>query len=268
MITASGTSRFGSLKGTEVLDLRGKAGVVTGAANGIGETIAVLLSSVGAKVGIIDTSTNGAEVASKITNSGGTARFVPGSVADESQMELAIDQIADEFGGIDFLVNNAGISGKTRFEDLGADEWRRILEVNLTGAFVCAKLALKYLKERDSANIVMLSSGSAITGTGGSVAYAASKGGINSMVRALARELARYNIRVNAVAPRTVRGRMLESVHSRSDIEQMEKGVPLQRLGTEIEIANVVLFLLSDLSSYITGETILVDGGRTFCGKD
>ena len=110
----------------------------------------------------------------------------------------------------------------------------------------------------------MISSGSAITGTGGSVSYAASKGGINSLVRALSRELAPEGIRVNGVAPRSIKSELLDRIFSKEYLSQMEKEIPLRRMGTYEDIANVVAFLASDLSSFITGEIILVDGGRTF----
>lgn len=249
-----------------LLDLDGKSVVITGAARGIGKSIAFLLASLGAKVGIIDISPNGVSVAEEIKEAGGKAIYVQGNVTDSIQIEKCMTLIAEEFGGIDFLVNNAGISSKIPFENLQIEDWRRIIEVNLTGAYICTKSAIKHLKEKESSSIVMFSSGSSITGTGGCAAYAAAKGGIISLTRALARELAVYNIRVNAVSPRTVRTEMLETVFTKEDIIEMEKHIPLRRLGAEKEIADVVMFLLSKLSSFITGETILIDGGRTFCG--
>ena len=248
--------------------LRGKSVVITGAAHGIGESIAELLTSMNMHIGIVDTSPDGEGLANHITRNGGSAFFTLANITSPEEMDGALLRIADRFGGIDFLVNNAGTSSKTPLDQMGIDEWRRIINVNLTGSFITTKSALQYLKKSKSANIVMVSSGSSITGSGGCVAYSASKGGINSLVRALARELAGDNIRVNAVAPRTIRGRMLQQVYTDQEIVKMEQRLPLKRLGTEREIAYVVAFLLSDLSSYITGETILIDGGRTYCSKD
>lgn len=248
------------------LDLKGKSVVITGAGRGIGKATALLLASFGVNIGIIDLATSGWSAAKEIKEAGGNAIYTQGDVTDSVQIGKCMAKIAEEFSGIDFLVNNAGISSKIPFESLKIEDWHRIIEVNLTGTYICTKSALKYLKEKNSSSIVMFSSGSSITGTGGCAAYAAAKGGINSLTRALARELAVYNIRVNAVAPRTVRTEMLETVFTKEDILKMEKHIPLKRLGTEEEIANVVLFLLSDMSSFVTGETILIDGGRTFCG--
>jgi NAD(P)-dependent dehydrogenase (short-subunit alcohol dehydrogenase family) len=249
-----------------LLGLNGKSAVITGAARGIGKSTSFLLSSLGVNIGIIDITEHGTAVVNEIKNSGGNAIYVQGDVTDAEKIQKCMDRIAEEFNGIDFLVNNAGISSKIPFEELQMKDWQKIIDVNLTGAYVCTKSALKHLKKKTSSSIVMFSSGSTITGTGGCAAYAAAKGGINSFTRALARQLAKYNVRVNAVSPRTVRTEMLETVFNEADIAEMEKHIPLKRLGEEKEIASVVMFLLSDLASFITGENILIDGGRTFCG--
>jgi len=259
---------FNSSHQTEksILEVFGKSAVITGAGRGIGKSIAFLLSSLGVKVGINDITPNGESVAEEIREAGGKAVYVKGDVTDNTQMERCMSKVAGEFGGIDFLVNNAGISDQIPFESLKIEEWNKIVNVNLTGSYICTKLALKYLKQKKSSSIVMFSSGSTITGTGGCSAYAAAKGGIISLTRALARELSVYNIRVNAVAPRNIRSAMLESVFSKEKIAEMEEHTPLKRLGKLEDIANVVLFLLSKMSGYITGEMILIDGGRTFLG--
>jgi len=259
---------FNSSHQTEksILEVYGKSAVITGAGRGIGKSIAFLLSSLGVKVGIIDITSNGESVASEIREAGGKAIYIQGDVTDNAQIERCMAQIAEEFGGIDFLVNNAGISDQIPFESLKIEEWNKIVNVNLTGSYICTKSALKYLKQKKSSSIVMFSSGSTITGTGGCSAYAAAKGGIVSLTRALARELSVYNIRVNAVAPRNIRSEMLESVFSKDEIAKKEEHIPLKRLGRVEDIANAVLFLLSKMSDYITGETILIDGGRTFLG--
>lgn len=259
---------FDSLAKAEksVLGVYGKTAVITGASRGIGKSTALLLSSLGVKVGIVDITQDGESVAEEIRQTGGNAIFLKGDVTDNDVMERCMSIFANEFGGIDFLINNAGISYQVSFEDLENELWNKIINVNLTGAYICTKAALKYLKQKKSSSIVMLSSGSVITGTGGCPAYAAAKGGIVSLSRALARELSAYNIRVNAVAPRNVRTEMLESVFSEEEIAKKEKHIPLKRLGSVENVASVVLFLLSEMSDYITGETILIDGGRTYLG--
>lgn len=259
---------FGSLHQTEksILGIYGKSVVITGASRGIGKSTALLLSSLGVKVGIIDITPDGESVAEEIRKTGGKAIYIKGDVTDSDQIEGCMSKVAGEFGGVDFLVNNAGISDQVPFEDLKIELWNKIINVNLTGAYICTKSALKYLKQKKSSSVVMFSSGSVITGTGGCPAYAAAKGGIVSLTRALARELSVYNIRVNAVAPRNVRTEMLESVFSKEEIARKEKHIPLKRLGSVEDIANAVLFLLGKMSDYITGETLLIDGGRTFLG--
>jgi NAD(P)-dependent dehydrogenase (short-subunit alcohol dehydrogenase family) len=261
-------NNFDSLYKTEksVFGVDGKSAVITGAGRGIGKSIAFLLSSLGVKVGIIDITPDGESAAEEIKRAGGKAIYVNGNVVDSGQIEACMSKVAEEFGGIDFLVNNAGISDQVPFENLKIEQWNKIINVNLTGSYICTKSALKYLKQKKSSSIVMFSSGSIITGTGGCPAYAAAKGGIVSLTRALARELSVYNIRVNAVAPRNVRTEMLESVFSKEEIAKKEEHIPLKRLGSVEDIANAVLFLLSEMSDYITGETILIDGGRTFLG--
>jgi 3-oxoacyl-[acyl-carrier protein] reductase len=249
-----------------IFGVEGRSAVITGAGRGIGKSIAFLLSSLGVKVGIIDITPDGESAAEEIKKAGGKAIYVKGDVTDKDQIEKCMSKIAGEFGGIDFLVNNAGISDQVPFENLEIELWNKIVSVNLTGAYICTKSALDYLKQGKSSSIVMFSSGSVITGTGGCPAYVAAKGGIVSLTRALARELAVYNIRVNAVAPRNVRTEMLETVFSKEEIAGKEKHIPLKRLGSVDDIADAVLFLLSKMSDYITGETILIDGGRTFLG--
>ena len=249
-----------------IFGVYGKSAVITGAGRGIGKSIAFLLSSLGVKVGINDITSNGESTAEEIRKAGGNAIYVKGDVTDINRMEECMSKVAEEFGGIDFLVNNAGISDQVKFENLKIEEWNKIVNVNLTGSYICTKSALKYLKQNKSSSIVMFSSGSTITGTGGCPAYAAAKGGIVSLTRALARELSVYSIRVNAIAPRNIRTEMLESVFSKDEIAKKEGHIPLKRLGRVEDIANGVLFLLSKMSDYITGETILIDGGRTFLG--
>jgi NAD(P)-dependent dehydrogenase (short-subunit alcohol dehydrogenase family) len=250
-----------------LIDVTGNVAVITGGASGIGETIAYALSELGVNIGIIDLVDTGEHVAKKIRDAGGDAVFVRTNITNEDEVNQGFRVIAQHFGQINYLINNAGTASKTPFDLLSLTEWARILDVNLKGTFLCTKAALPYMRKSNDGKIVMISSGSAITGSGGSASYSASKGGINSLTRALARELAKENIRVNAVAPRTIRGRMLESVYTEEAIKDIESKLPLGRLGTERDVANTVIFLLCRLSNYITGETILVDGGRTFCGN-
>jgi 3-oxoacyl-[acyl-carrier protein] reductase len=247
--------------------IENKVVVVTGGAMGLGREISMVFGKLGAKVGIIDVSeAEGVKASEEIDADGGEAAFYVGDVSDAEQIRGCMEQIEGRFGGIDTLVSNAGITAKTSFVDLELEAWKRIIEVNRTGTFVCSKAVLPYLQKRGGGVIIMMSSGSAITGTGGSAAYAASKGGINSLVRSLSRELAPEGIRVNGVAPRSINLGTFGTLYTGEEGKELVKMIPLGRLGTADDIAHVVAFLASDLSGFITGETILVDGGRTYCG--
>ena len=243
-----------------------KTAVVTGGSAGIGREICTYMASLGARIAVIDVNEEkGKETVAAITGVGGEAHFARGDVTVESDMERCMAETAAVFGGIDILVNNAGIASHViPFEQLTLETWRRILDVNLTGAFVCAKAAFPHLIPRGRGVIVMVSSGSAITGSGASAAYASSKGGLNSFVRALSRELAPKGIRVNGVAPRSIEGELLTKMYSREHIARMAREIPLGRMGTYTDVAHTVAFLSSDLASFISGETLLLDGGRTF----
>jgi 3-oxoacyl-[acyl-carrier protein] reductase len=242
-----------------------KTAVVTGGAAGIGREICAYLAALGARTAIIDLNEEkGKETAAVIKRGGGEARFTRGDVTNESDMKRCMDETAAVFGGIDILISNAGIASPIPFEKLTLDMWKRIIDVNLTGAFVCTKAALPHLLARDRGVIVMISSGSAITGSGTSASYAASKGGLNSFVRALSRELAPKGIRVNGVAPRSIESELLTKIYPQDHLAGMAKEIPLGRMGTNTDVAHVTAFLSSDLASFISGETLLVDGGRTF----
>jgi NAD(P)-dependent dehydrogenase (short-subunit alcohol dehydrogenase family) len=242
-----------------------KTAVVTGGSAGIGREICTYMATLGARIAIIDLNEEkGKETVAAITGGGGEAYFSRGDVTVERDMQRCMAQSADHFGGIDILINNAGIASLVPFEQLTLETWKRIIEVNLTGAFVCAKAVLPHLVTRGRGVIVVISSGSAITGSGASASYAASKGGLNSLVRALSRELAPKGIRVNGVAPRSIESELLTKIYSREHLARMAKEIPLGRMGTYTDVAHVTAFLSSDLASFISGETLLVDGGRTF----
>jgi 2-hydroxycyclohexanecarboxyl-CoA dehydrogenase len=242
-----------------------KTAVVTGGSAGIGREICTYMATLGARIAIFDLDEEkGKDTVASIKGKGGQAFFTRGDVTVESDMARCMAETAEVFGGIDILVNNAGIASLAPFDQLTLETWKRIIEVNLTGAFVCTKAALPHLVGRGRGVIVMVSSGSAITGSGASAAYAASKGGLNSFVRALSRELAPRGIRVNGVAPRSIESELLTKIYSPEHLARMAKEIPLGRMGTYTDVAHLVAFLSSDLASFISGETLLQDGGRTF----
>jgi len=246
-------------------DLENKRVLVTGGANGIGRSIVMEFIRQKSNVAILDIDEMaGRKMIESFSNSKERVLFLKCDVTNKDMVEKCLRNIEKQFGGIEILVNNAGVTFTRPFELLTLEEWKRVIEINLTGVFLCSKLVVPYMLEKGSGCIIMISSGSAITGSGGSVAYAASKGGINSLVRALSRELAPRGIRVNGVAPRSIKGELLERLYSSEEIDAIKDKIPLNRLGTEEDVARVVLFLASELAGFVTGEVILVDGGRTF----
>lgn len=243
----------------------GKVVIITGGSRGIGRDIAFTMSQLGAKIAIIDIDEiEGDHTVKTIIDQGGEAGFFPADVADEQGIRHCMETIYARMGGLHVLVNNAGIMQKVSFEELTSVEWRKMIEINLTGTFICSKTAAKYLIASGGGSLIMISSGSALTGSGGGAHYAASKGGINSLVRYFSRQLAPKGIRVNGVAPRTIDSEMLRFLYSEEERSKLLQEIPLRRLGTGKDVANVVAFLASDLASFITGEVILVDGGRTY----
>ena len=247
--------------------LADKIAVVTGGASGIGKMISKKLAFFGAQVAIIDVDRDkGNDTASEITFDGHQAMFCYGSVDNRDEISSCMQSIDNHMGGIDILVNNAGIAKYAPFEEIILEDWDRVLRINLTGSFICSQTATPYLAKRGGGKIIMVSSGSATTGSGGGAHYAASKGGMNSLVRAMARELAPKRILVNAVAPRSIESEMLSTIYSKEDRERMARSIPIGRLGTAEDIANIVAFLAGGLSDFINGEVLLADGGRTYCG--
>jgi NAD(P)-dependent dehydrogenase (short-subunit alcohol dehydrogenase family) len=228
-----------------LLDLKGKTAVVTGAAKGIGKTTAALLEQAGAKVARID-----------IEDAPGCIRA---DVADEAAVAKAFAQI----GGVDILVNNAGVAVRKTAFDITADEWDRVIDVNVRGSFLCARAAARSMKERGGGAIVNLAS---IMGFSGGIfpnpAYQTSKGAVVNMTRALALEFAPHAIRVNAVAPTFVRTPLTAPVFSNPEIlKKVMEHTPLGVLPETDDIAAAILFLAGPAARCITGVTLPVDSG-------
>jgi len=170
------------------------------------------------------------------------------------------DSIAAEFGRLDILVNNAGITRDSLLADLEEDDWDQVMNVNLKGVFLCCKYAAKMMSEQQYGKIVNISSASALMGNVGQVNYAASKGGVISLTRTLAKELARFKINVNAVAPGYIRTPMTRAVPEKVETYLISQ-IPLRRAGKPEEVANAVAFLASDMAEYITGQILSINGG-------
>jgi len=249
-----------------MFDLKNKVVIITGARRGIGKADAFLMAKAGAKIVVSDISQEECEiVVDEIKKDGGEALAVKCDVSKKSEVAALIKTAIDKWGRVDVLVNNAGIVDFKPFVDLSEADWDKVLNINLKGYFLCAQAcAREMIKQKSGAivNIASIAMGQQGIGFAGLVHYCASKGGIVAMTEALAAELAPYNIRVNAIAPGAIDTPMADSTKmDPAALQGTLSRIPLKRMGKPEEIANTVLFLASDASSYITGTTVVVDGG-------
>jgi 3-oxoacyl-[acyl-carrier protein] reductase len=237
-----------------------KSALVIGAARGIGAGIAERLAEEGARIVIADVEVEAGETTAK--KLGG--QFVRTDVSNPSHVATAVRRTVDAYGTLDILVQNAGIYPWTLIENISPEEWDRVLAVNLKGVFLAAQAALPVMKAARYGRMVFTSS---ITGPRvtmpGHGHYSASKAGINGFIRAAALEFASYGITVNGIEPGNILTENVWAERSAEYIRSMEESIPLGRLGTLRDVANAALFLASDDASYITGTTIVVDGGQT-----
>lgn len=245
--------------------LEAKAAIVTGSSRGIGRIIALELAQRGCQVAVNyvkfgNNEEQALEVVSEITSSGGTACAVAADVSQAREVEEMTRTVLDRFGRIDILVNNAGITRDALLLRLEESDWDSVLNINLKGTYNCCKSVLRTMMKQRFGRIVNIASVVGIAGNAGQTNYAASKAGIIGFTRSLAREVASRNITVNAVAPGFIETDMTKVLTSQQQ-EALLKTIPLQRLGKPEDVAAAVIFLLSGGASYITGQTIAVDGG-------
>ncbi len=245
-----------------MISLSDKIALITGSTRGIGKATALKLSEAGAKVIITGRSEDRAkEVAKEISERTGNETFAYGmDIGNKESIENTIKRIFEEVGDIDILVNNAGITKDTLFLRMKYEDWEEVIRVNLTGTFLVTNMVVKRMIKKRWGRIINISSVVGFTGNVGQANYASAKAGLIGFTKTLAKELASRNITVNAVAPGFIQTDMTEVLPE--DIkESYLKQIPMGRFGTPEDVANVVLFLASDLSSYITGEVIHVNGG-------
>jgi NAD(P)-dependent dehydrogenase (short-subunit alcohol dehydrogenase family) len=241
------------------MKLEGKVAIVTGAGRNIGEQIARLFVNEGAKVAVADFDEGrGKAVADSINQGGGSALFVKVDAADEDSVKAMIAATVAEFGRLDILVNNVALSDNKSIREITLEEWNRTIAVTLTSQFLGAKYAAEQMIEQgDGGAIVNIGSTSGFQGRSRAVAYAAAKGGVANLMRALAVQLAPYKIRVNSVVP--------NKIGSPVGKEEFDPSRPVPNLvgraGLPEELAKAVLFMVSDDSSFIVGENLVVDGG-------
>jgi NAD(P)-dependent dehydrogenase (short-subunit alcohol dehydrogenase family) len=246
------------------IDLSGDVAVVTGGGSGIGEGIATLLAQAGAKVAILDYSAEAAKtVAEQINGSGGTAIGVEANITDESGVAQALDSVREQLGPVSVLVNNAATWTIKKFADTSADDARRVVDVTLLGTLNVLRAALPQLLETRG-RIVNVASDSARTGEHSMSVYAGAKAGVVATTKSLAQEVGRKGVRANVVAPgTTVTPGSSGFIEQVGGAEKLAKAYPLGRLGTPSDIAGAVLFLVSPLSEWITGQVLSVSGGYT-----
>lgn len=243
-------------------DLSGKVALVTGASQGLGEHFAQCLSAAGAKLVIAARNREKlARVEQQIEAAGGEALSLALDVREGDSIAQAFAAIDREFGRIDLLVNNAGIAVTKAALELAADEWDNVVDTNLRGAFLMAQAAAKRMSAQKSGSIINISSIYGIGVAGHIVPYAAAKAGMIQMTKALALELARYGVRVNALAPGYVETDMTREHLASEAGQKLLRKVPMRRFGTPADLEGPLLLLASDAGRYVTGTTILADGG-------
>jgi 3-oxoacyl-[acyl-carrier protein] reductase len=243
-------------------DLKDKVALVTGGTRGIGRDIALYLAGLGARVALTGTRQEDAtRVASELRESTGSAVEGYGlDVVDEEQVERVFEAVTARFGRLDVLINNAGIVRDNLVLRMSSEDWDRVLAVNLRGVFLCARRALKTMMRQRSGSIVNMSSVVGLYGNAGQANYAASKAGIIGFTRSIAREYASKGIRANVVAPGFIATDMTRGLPE-AKLKEFVGRIPLARFGSVRDVAHAVGFLASELSSYITGQVLGVDGG-------
>lgn len=250
-------------------NLKGKTALVTGASSGIGEGIAMALGEQGMNVLVnyLNRKEQAQNVLNEIQVKGGKGAIYQADVSKADAVKDMFAYCENELGPIDVLINNAGIQKDAAFHDLTLDDWNKVIEVNLTGQFLCAQEAVKHFLERDEnegvrGNIIFMSSVHQLIPWAGHVNYASSKGGVMLMMQSIAQEYGNKKIRANAIAPGAIKTNInKEEWEDPASAEKIKQLIPYNRLGVPEDVANVAVWLASNYSQYITGTTIYVDGG-------
>lgn len=241
--------------------LKDQIALITGSARGIGKEVALTFAKEGAKVIISDINGDSAsKTCEEFIQQGFEAAGFACDVTNTDSVSQMVDKILDKYGRIDILVNNAGITRDNLLLRMSEQEWDSVLNTNLKGTFICTKIVSKFMLKAKKGKVVNIASIIGVRGNAGQANYAASKGGVIAFTKSVAREFSSRNITANAVAPGFIQSDMTEKLTDKAR-EEIFKQIPLGKLGTPKDVANVCLFLASSDADYITGQTIIVDGG-------
>ena len=248
------------------MKLEGKVAFVTGFGSGLGQAIAMLFAKQGAAVaGTSTTEAKGRHTATMIESSGGKTIFRPGDVSDSKQMKALIDETVKRFGGLDIVVNSAGVRTNGSITEITEEQWDRTIDVNLKGVFVVSRLAIPEMIKRGGGVILNIGARSGIAGQAGRAAYCASKGGMITLTEAMAMDYAGEKIRVNCICPGPTRTPMVDT-STPEKLARYKTRVPLGRIGEPEDIAHAALYLASDDASMVTAAMLPVDGGMRLTG--
>jgi len=242
--------------------LQGKVAIVTGARKGIGEAVAVALAREGADLVLVSRSINSDnEVVREIEKMGRRVLVKQVDVGNQAQVEEMVEDTLRNFGHVDVLFNNAGIYKPAMLWKMTAEQWEEVIRINLTGTFFCLQAVARPMMEQRSGSIINVTSSAGLLGTIGQINYTAAKGGVHALTKSAAKELAKYGVRVNTIAPMADTDMTARIAHDPKFKEKYLERIPMGRFGQPEEIGPAVVFLASDESSYITGQTLCVDGG-------
>lgn len=242
--------------------LEGKVALITGASRGIGKSIAQAFVDHGATVcfSYVSSDEKARALEAELSAKGGTAKGFKSNAGDFAASQTLVDDVVNTFGTVDILVNNAGITRDTLLMRMSEEQWDEVMAVNLKSVFNLTKAVLRTMLKARSGSIINMSSVVGVKGNAGQANYAASKAGILGFTKSVALELGSRNIRCNAVAPGFIETEMTGALDEKT-VQEWREAIPLKRGGTPEDVANLCLFLASDMSAYITGQTINVDGG-------